>query len=29
MGTPAPMDVVVEGGQPMTEVQVSYDTGIR
>jgi hypothetical protein len=29
MGTPGPMDVVVEGGQPMTEVQVSYDTGIR
>jgi hypothetical protein len=29
MGTPSPMEVVVEGGQPMTEVQVSYDTGIR
>ena len=29
MGTPAPMDVVVEAGQPMTELQVSYDTGIR
>jgi hypothetical protein len=29
MGTPAPIDVVVEAGQPMTEVQVSYDTGIR
>ena len=29
MGTPAPIDVVVEAAQPMTEVQVSYDTGIR
>jgi hypothetical protein len=29
MGTPDPMDVVVEAGQPMTELQVSYDTGIR
>lgn len=29
MGTPAPMDVEVEAGQPMTELQVSYDTGIR
>jgi hypothetical protein len=28
MGTPAAMDVVVEAGPP-TEVQVSYDTGIR
>jgi hypothetical protein len=29
MGTPAPMDVGVEAGQPMTELTVSYDTGIR
>ena len=29
MGTPAPMDVGVEPGQPMTELTVSYDTGIR
>lgn len=29
MGTPAPMDVGVEAGQPMTVVKVSYDTGIR
>ena len=29
MGTPAPMDVDVVAGQPMTDVQVSYDTGIR
>jgi hypothetical protein len=29
MGTPAAIDVQVEAGQPMTEVQVSYDTGIR
>jgi hypothetical protein len=29
MGTPAPMDVEVAAGQPMTELQVSYDTGIR
>jgi hypothetical protein len=29
MGTPAPMDVEVVAGQPMTELQVSYDTGIR
>jgi hypothetical protein len=28
MGTPGPMDVEVEAGQP-TELQVSYDTGIR
>ncbi len=28
-GTPAPMDVGVEAGQPMTELTVSYDTGIR
>jgi hypothetical protein len=28
MGTPALMDVLVEAG-PMTELQVSYDTGIR
>ncbi len=29
MGTPALMDVEVEAGQPLTELQVSYDTGIR
>ena len=29
MGTPAPMDVVVDAGGPMTELPVSYDTGIR
>lgn len=29
MGTPAPIDVGVEAGQPMTELTVSYDTGIR
>jgi hypothetical protein len=29
MGTPEPLDVEVEAGQPMTELQVSYDTGIR
>jgi hypothetical protein len=29
MGTAAPIDFEVEAGQPMTEVQVSYDTGIR
>lgn len=29
MGTPAPMDVGVDAGQPMTQVSVSYDTGIR
>jgi hypothetical protein len=29
MGTPAPMDVEVVAGQPMTELPVSYDTGIR
>lgn len=29
MGTPAPMDVSVEAGQPMTKLNVSYDTGIR
>lgn len=29
MGTPGPIDVEVEAGQPMAEVQVSYDTGIR
>jgi hypothetical protein len=28
MGTPGPMDVEVKAGQP-TELQVSYDTGIR
>jgi hypothetical protein len=29
MGTPAPMEIEVEPGVPMTELQVSYDTGIR
>jgi hypothetical protein len=29
MGTPAPLDVEVVAGQPMMELQVSYDTGIR
>jgi hypothetical protein len=29
MGTPAPMEVRVDAGGPMTEVTVSYDTGIR
>ena len=29
MGTPEPMDVEVASGQPMAELQVSYDTGIR
>ena len=29
MGTPAPIDVGVVAGRPMTEVAVSYDTGIR
>ena len=29
MGTPEPMDVEVEAGQPIAELQVSYDTGIR
>ena len=29
MGTPEPMDFAVEAGGPMTELQVSYDTGIR
>jgi hypothetical protein len=29
MGTPAPMDFEVIAGEPMTELQVSYDTGIR
>jgi len=29
MGTPEPVDVQVEAGQPMTDLQVSYDTGIR
>ena len=29
MGTPEPLDVEVEAGQPLTELQVSYDTGIR
>jgi len=29
MGTPGPIDVEVEAGQPMAELIVSYDTGIR
>ncbi len=29
MGTPEPLDVQVEAGRPMTDLQVSYDTGIR
>ncbi|MEP6807046.1 MAG: carboxypeptidase-like regulatory domain-containing protein [Chloroflexota bacterium] len=29
MGTPTPMDVEVEAGQPMAELQISFDTGIR
>lgn len=29
MGTPEPMEVGVEVGQPMAELTVSYDTGIR
>jgi hypothetical protein len=29
MGTPEPMDFQVEAAGPMTELQVSYDTGIR
>jgi hypothetical protein len=29
MGTPEPMDFEVEAGGPTTELQVSYDTGIR
>ena len=29
MGTPEPMDVEVVPGKPMTELQISYDTGIR
>lgn len=29
LGTPAPMEVEVEAGRPMTELTVSYDTGIR
>lgn len=29
MGTPAPIEFEVEAGQPMAEVLVSYDTGIR
>ena len=29
MGTPAPVDFEVAAGQPLTELQVSYDTGIR
>jgi hypothetical protein len=29
MGTPAPVDFEVAAGKPLTELQVSYDTGIR
>jgi len=29
VGTPEPMDLGVEAGGPMTELTVSYDTGIR
>jgi len=29
MGTASPIDFTVQAGQPTTEVQVSYDTGIR
>ena len=29
MGTPAPVDFEVAAAQPLTELQVSYDTGIR
>lgn len=29
MGTPGPIEVEVVAGQPMTEIRVSYDTGIR
>jgi hypothetical protein len=29
MGTPEPLDVEVAAGEPMTELQLSYDTGIR
>jgi hypothetical protein len=29
MGTPEPIDFAVDAGGPMTELQVSYDTGIR
>jgi len=29
MGTPGPIDIQVEAGQPMAEVPISYDTGIR
>ena len=29
LGTPAPMDVQVDAGGAMTELRVSYDTGIR
>jgi hypothetical protein len=29
MGTPEPIEVEVEAGQPMMDLQVSYDTGIR
>jgi len=29
MGTPGPIDVTVEAGQPPSVLQISYDTGIR
>ena len=29
MGTPAPLDVEVVAGVPISDLQVSYDTGIR
>ncbi len=29
MGTPAPIDFDVEAGQPIVELQVAYDSGIR
>jgi Carboxypeptidase regulatory-like domain len=29
MGTPAPLDLEVVGGEPINDLQVSYDTGIR
>ncbi len=29
MGTPGPLDVEVKAGQPMADLQVTYDTGIR
>ena len=29
MGTAEPFDLVVEAGEPITDLQVAYDTGIR